>query len=141
MIYAQNTWYITTTGVARHHRRQHRGQAIQYAWEAIDARVGAAAFQIRTVEKKSQVLVREGASDALHRPAEPPQAGQRQRPQQPGELTYVLTLDTLNGRDAEHLTHVTSSGTSRARAGASRRSPRSWGAWRPRSWSCAVAGW
>lgn len=27
-------------------------------------------------------------------------------PSNPGELTYVLTLDTLNGRDAEHLTHV-----------------------------------
>ena len=27
-------------------------------------------------------------------------------PSNPGELTYVLTLDTPNGRDAEHLTHV-----------------------------------
>ena len=27
-------------------------------------------------------------------------------PSNPGELTYTLTLDVLNGRDAEHLTHV-----------------------------------
>ncbi len=27
-------------------------------------------------------------------------------PSNPGELTYVLTLDTVNGRDAEHITHV-----------------------------------
>ena len=27
-------------------------------------------------------------------------------PSNAGELTYTLTLDTLNGRDAEHITHV-----------------------------------
>ena len=27
-------------------------------------------------------------------------------PSNPGELTYTLTLDVVNGRDAEHLTHV-----------------------------------
>lgn len=27
-------------------------------------------------------------------------------PSNPGELTYTLTLDVLNGRDAQHLTHV-----------------------------------
>lgn len=63
MIYAQNTWYITTTGTWHATIVASTAeQAIQYAWEAIDARVGGRSdIQIRTVEKKSQVLVREGS--------------------------------------------------------------------------------
>ena len=63
MIYAQNTWYITTTGTWHATIVASTAeQAIQYAWGGHRrTRRGRSDIQIRTVEKKSQVLVREGS--------------------------------------------------------------------------------